>query len=87
MTAQLDRETTVRGAGALLAWAGRTGRRAVAVPGRGALRFAFYGRVSAEDYQDLVTSRARQLGQAGALVAGHGQIVAEFFDVGQTGTC
>ena len=52
------------------------------VPGR--LRFVFYGRVSTEDWQDPVTSRARQREQAGALVRGHGQIVAEFFDVGQT---
>jgi 7-keto-8-aminopelargonate synthetase-like enzyme len=34
----------------------------------------------------LGTSRARQLGQAGALVAGHGQIVAHFFDSGQSRT-
>jgi site-specific DNA recombinase len=33
-----------------------------------------------------VTSRARQYDQAGALVAGHGQIVAEFFDIGQSRT-
>jgi hypothetical protein len=46
------------------------------------LRFAFYGRVSTEDYQDPVTSRARQLDQAAALVAGFGLIVVEFFDVG-----
>jgi DNA invertase Pin-like site-specific DNA recombinase len=72
------------GADGLLAWAERTGRRQTAQPGRGALRFAFYGRVSTEDYQDPVTSRARQLGQAGALVAGHGQIVAHFFDIGQS---
>ena len=52
------------------------------VPGRP--RFVFYGRVSTEDWQDPVTSRARQREQAGALVRGHGQIVAEFFDVGQT---
>ena len=49
---------------------------------RGGLRFAFYGRVSTEDYQDPVTSRARQLDQAAALVAGFGLIVAEFFDAG-----
>ena|ERR1017187_6138975 len=72
------------GADRLLAWVERTGRRQTAQPGRGTLRFAFYGRVSTEDYQDPVTSRARQLGQAGALVAGHGQIVAHFFDVGQS---
>ena len=72
------------GADGLLAWAERTGRRQTAQPGRGGLRFAFYGRVSTEDYQDPVTSRARQLSQAGALVAGHGQIVAHFFDIGQS---
>ena len=72
------------GADGLLAWAERTGRRPAAQPGRGALRFAFYGRVSTEDYQDPVTSRARQLGQAGALVAGRGRIVAHFFDIGQS---
>jgi DNA invertase Pin-like site-specific DNA recombinase len=48
------------------------------------LRFAFYGRVSTEDHQDPVTSRARQRDQAAALVAGFGRIVAEFFDVGQS---
>jgi len=68
----------------LLAWAERTGRRPVKTIGHGGLRFAFYGRVSTEDYQDPVTSRARQRDQAGALVAGHGRIVAEFFDVGQS---
>ena len=49
---------------------------------RGGFRFAFYGRVSTEDWQDPVASRARQRDQAAALVAGHGRIVAEFFDVG-----
>jgi site-specific DNA recombinase len=43
-------------------------------------------RVSTEDWQDPVTSRARQLAQGEALVAGHGQIVAEFFDTGQSRT-
>ncbi len=62
-----------------------------ATPGRRvwpwrALRFAFYGRVSTEDWQDPVTSRARQRGQAAARVAGHGRIVAEFFDVGYSRT-
>jgi len=69
---------------ALTLWAERSGRRRGAEPARGALRFAFYGRVSTEDYQDPVTSRARQLGQAAALVAGSGQITAEFFDAGQS---
>jgi hypothetical protein len=40
--------------------------------------------VSTEDWQDPVTSRVRQRGQAGALVRGHGQIVAEFFDTGES---
>jgi len=68
----------------LLAWAESTGRSAAGVPGRGGLRFAFYGRVSTEDRQDPVTSRARQREQAEALVRGHGRIVAEFFDIGQS---
>jgi site-specific DNA recombinase len=42
--------------------------------------------VSTEDWQDPVTSRARQRDQAGVLVAGHGTIVAEFFDSGQSRT-
>jgi site-specific DNA recombinase len=56
------------------------------VPGRGGLRFAFYGRVSTEDWQDPVTSRARQRKQARVLVAGHGTIVAGFFDSGHSRT-
>jgi site-specific DNA recombinase len=69
---------------ALTLWARRSGRRRRAEPVRGELRFAFYGRVSTEDYRDPVTSRARQLGQAQGLVAGYGQITAEFFDAGQS---
>src|SRR6476659_797683 len=53
---------------------------------RGRLRFAFYGRVSTEDWQDPVTSRARQLAQAVMLTAGHGVIAAEFFDAGESRT-
>ena len=53
---------------------------------RGRLRFAFYGRVSTEDWQEPVTSRARQLQQAVMLVAGQGVIVAEFFDTGESRT-
>jgi len=68
------------------AWAERTGHRRAAGRGRGDLRFAFYGRVSTEDWQDPVTSRARQRDQAAALVAGHGRIVAEFFDTGYSRT-
>src|SRR5690348_3036244 len=71
------------GADVLAAWAESLGRRGV-THSRGCLRFAFYGRVSTEDWQDPVTSRARQRQQAGMLVAGHGTIVAEFFDSGQS---
>ena len=66
----------------LVSWAERSGHRRVSELRRGGLRFAFYGRVSTEDYQDPVTSRVRQRDQAAALVAGFGSIVAEFFDVG-----
>ncbi len=69
----------------LAAWAESLGRRGV-THSRGCLRFAFYGRVSTEDWQDPVTSRARQRQQAGMLVARHGTIVAEFFDSGQSRT-
>ncbi|WP_433475027.1 recombinase family protein [Spirillospora sp. CA-142024] len=48
------------------------------------VRFAFLGRVSREDLQDPVASRQWQLARVEALVAGHGRIVAEFFDVGQS---
>ena len=53
----------------LTLWAEATGRRrAAAGHGLGGLRFAFYGRVSTEDWQDPVTSRARQRDQAAAPV-------------------
>jgi site-specific DNA recombinase len=74
------------GADGLVAWAEESGRRRVRGPARGGLRFAFYGRVSTEDWQDPVTARARQREQAQALVRRHGVIVAEFFDAGQSRT-
>ena len=70
-----------------MAWA--AGNRAACGakgPARGGLRFVFYGRVSTEDWQDPAASRARQREQADALVRGHGLIVAEFFDAGQSRT-
>ena len=77
--------------GGLVGWAERSALRRAgslttggSVPGR--LRFVFYGRVSTEDWQDPVTSRARQREQAEALVRGHGVIVAELFDVGESRT-
>lgn len=48
------------------------------------LRFAFAGRVSTEDLQSPDDSRGWQLDRAQALIAGHGRIVQEFFDVGQS---
>ena len=78
-------------AGGLTGWAERSAVRRAGrltagglVPGR--LRFVFYGRVSTEDWQDPMTSRARQREQAEALVCGQGVIVAEFFDVGESRT-
>jgi site-specific DNA recombinase len=76
--------TSAADAVGLVAWAHRSGRQRTGRPARGGVRFVFYGRVSTEDWQDPVTSRARQREQAAALVRGHGQIVAEFFDVGLT---
>ena len=69
----------------LASWADRLSGRAGTRRG-GVLRFAFYGRVSTEDWQDPVTSRARQLQQAAMLVSGHGVITAEFFDTGESRT-
>ena len=74
-----------RGGDVLAAWAESLSGRA-ASRSRGRLRFAFYGRVSTEDWQDPVTSRARQLEQAVMLVAGQGVIAAEFFDTGESRT-
>lgn len=48
-------------------------------------RFAFYGRVSTEDAQDPVASRAWQLRRARDLIVPvGGQVVAEYFDIGQS---
>ena len=70
---------------ALAAWVQRSGCQA-GERSHASVRFAFYGRVSTEDWQDPVTSRTRQRDQAHALVAGHGMIAAEFFDSGQSRT-
>jgi len=72
------------GGDGLTAWAQASGRSQVRGLASGGLRFVFYGRVSTEDWQDPVTSRARQREQAEALVRGHGVIAAELFDVGQS---
>ena len=70
----------------LATWAKRTGRRLAAEPGAGDCGLLSTGQVSTEDCQDPVTSRALQWDQAGRLVTGHDQIVAEFFDIGQSRT-
>ncbi|WP_300606404.1 hypothetical protein [Trebonia sp.] len=51
---------------------------------RGCLRFAFYGRVSTEDWQEPESSLARQLLQAVMLTAGRGVIAAVFFDAAES---
>ena len=61
--------------GTLAQWAESLSRSPAGRRG-GVLRVAFYGRVSTEDWQDPVTSRARQLQQALMLVTGVGMIVA-----------
>ncbi|MEV6524551.1 recombinase family protein [Longispora sp. NPDC051575] len=45
-------------------------------------RFAFYGRISTKDWQDLRSSARWQRDFAEELIDGRGVIVAEFFDVG-----
>lgn len=63
----------------------RKSRRTPTSPvGGGGLRFAFYGRVSTEDFQDHESSRAWQRNAANELIAGQGAIVAEFFDRGHS---
>lgn len=47
-------------------------------------QFAFYGRVSTEDQQDPEASRNWQLARARALIERHGQVEAEYFDIGQS---
>jgi site-specific DNA recombinase len=46
------------------------------------IRFAFYGRMSTEDFQDYATSRAWQRNAADELITGKGVVVVEFFDRG-----
>ena len=66
------RAALVAGAGDLVAWAEESVHHRAGGPARRGLRFASYGRVSTEDWQDPVTSRARQLQQAVMLVGGPG---------------
>jgi DNA invertase Pin-like site-specific DNA recombinase len=46
------------------------------------IRFAFYGRTSTTRHQDRVSSHGWQRDMADELVAGHGQVVAAYFDAG-----
>ncbi len=46
--------------------------------------FAFYGRVSTEDQQDPTSSRNWQLARSRQLIEPGGEIVEEFFDIGQS---
>jgi site-specific DNA recombinase len=49
------------------------------------MSFAFYGRVSTEDQQDPASSKAWQLDRSRQLIAAsRGEIVEEFFDIGQS---
>jgi DNA invertase Pin-like site-specific DNA recombinase len=48
----------------------------------GRLRFAFYGRISTREYQDADSSQAWQLDSATQTIAGRGQIIATYFDIG-----
>src|SRR5260370_6568760 len=84
MTPQSPVQMTLPATRCLADWASRAERHRDDNAGRGRLRFAFYGRVPTEDHQDPVTSRSRQRNQSDMLVGGHGRIVAEYFDVGQS---
>jgi site-specific DNA recombinase len=48
----------------------------------GGLRFAFYDRTSTTRHQDRVSSQGWQRDMADELIAGHGQVVAAYFDAG-----
>jgi site-specific DNA recombinase len=74
-------------ADALACWADRRPGRSARPctgggTGTGGLRFAFYGRMSTDAFQDPASSCAWQREVAADLIAGRGTIVAEFFDVG-----
>jgi site-specific DNA recombinase len=61
---------------------GRGRRQARRGGGSGGVRFAFYGRLSTARFQHQESSRAWQREAAGEVVAGHGAIAVEYFDVG-----
>lgn len=51
---------------------------------RDIVKFAFYGRVSTEDQQDPASSKSWQLERSRQLIEVVGEVVEEFFDVGQS---
>ena len=51
-------------------------------PAEAGIRFVFYGRISTRGYQDEASSRLWQYDNAARVIAGHGEVVAEYFDVG-----
>lgn len=51
-------------------------------PADAGTRFVFYGRISTRGYQDEASSRLWQYDKAARVITGHGQVVAEYFDVG-----
>ena len=66
-------------------WMTRRSKSSRTVPERlcrRGMRFAFYGRTSTIGHQDAVSSRGWQREAAESVIAGHGAIVAEFFDAG-----
>lgn len=62
----------------------RARRQPAAQAGRGGVRFAFYGRMSTQEFQDHESSRAWQRDVAEDLIRSAGMVVAEFFDCGQS---
>ena len=73
MTASAARRA--RGGDVLAEWAQSLAGQTAAGRSRGRLRFAFYGRVSTEDWQDPVMSRARQREQAAEAAVGAARAV------------
>ncbi|MEV6871527.1 recombinase family protein [Amycolatopsis sp. NPDC051128] len=61
---------------------GRSTRPSPPAQDGGGSRFAFYGRTSTTRHQDRVSSQGWQRDMAEHLVAGHGHIVAAYFDTG-----
>jgi DNA invertase Pin-like site-specific DNA recombinase len=75
--------------GALMTWVHDRGGRVPRQRGRLQRvdvyrRFAFYGRISTDGYQDADTSREWQRCAAAEFLAGRGVIVTEYFDVGHS---